>query len=548
MPRQTPEVLVPRSDAAWSLKRNYYGLWVECWRYAAPGIDPYRSTGGDPEHGAQLAGSQGQPRHQHLFDSTLARDASELADSVIANTFPAGQKWAGMRAGPLLGGEQAEGGDTQMRELLESIRTVGFDAIHASNFSLAATSMALDAIVSGTGCMKVGISADSATLLEYDAVNQSEVAFEPGPRGQVWAFYRKLFLPASWLPVLWPDASDLPKPELEGERGTEKRWQVLECTYYGPETGTWYYDVILRHDDKGGTNRRIFERDYYVCPWIVWRYQLPPGDVQGRSPVMAALPDARTCNHAVRVRLQSASLRVAGMWTYKAEDVFNPRTVYPESGAFLPVGSNDSTNPSIRALELPGDPQFGELVLADHRESVDKTMLALALPDVKGTVHSPTEYMVREREHLEKKSMPYLRLVEEVGRPVLRSALYLLAEAGQLPQLAAIQPAGPDGRPMPMMLDGRDVKVEFSTPQTQAQKLAVAENIVRWRDYSQDPADPMAWPSAVKTQDIPAKLNEAMQAPAELLYSEEERAERQAEQREAQMAQAQPEQPMGATM
>ena len=539
MPRIDPDHLVPRSDAAWALKRPYYGLWVECWRYAAPGIDPYRSTGGHPEDGHQVMGSQGQPRHQHLFDSTLARDASELADSVIANTFPAGQQWAGMRAGPLLGGT-GQGADTGMRQILDAIRTKTFDAIHASNFSLAATSMALDAIVSGTGCMKAGISADSSTLLDYDAVNQSEVAFERGPRGQVWAFFRKMRVPGSWMPVLWPQATRLPAPAMDGERGTEKKWAVLDATYYGPETGLWYYDVILRADDKGRTNVRIFERDYRVCPWIVWRYSLPPGDVQGRSPVMAALPDARTCNHAVRVRLQSASIRVAGMWTYKAEEVFNPRTVYPQSGAFLPVGSNDSANPTIRALELPGDPQMGELVLADTRESVDKTMLALALPDVKGTVHSPTEYMVREREHMEKKSMPYLRLVEEVGRPVLRSATYLLAEAGQLPELAEIQPAAPDGTPAPLMLDGRDVKVEFNTPMTQAQKLAVAETIVRWREYSQDPSDPTAWPSAVKTQDIPAKLNEAMQAPSELLYDEEERAERAEEQREAAMAQATP--------
>ena len=533
MPRQTPDMVVQRSDRAWSLKRPYYGLWTECWRYAAPGIDPYRATGGHPEE-MITHGSQGQPRWNHLYDSTLARDAAELADSTIARAFPAGQDWAQLREGPILGQEQDQG----MRTLLEDVARAVFEAIHASNFALAATSMALDTVVSGTGCMKVGISADSATLLEYDAVNQSEVAFEAGPRGMVWAFFRKMAVPASWIPVLWPDATGIPEASMED--GQEKRWPILEATYYDPRTGTWYYDTILRQGDKGDTNRRIFERDYVVCPWIVWRWSLPPGDVQGRSPVMAALADARTANHAVRVRLQSASIRVAGMWTYVAEDVFNPHTVFPQSGAFLPVGSNDSQSPSIRALELPGDPQMGELVLADTRESIDRTMLTLALPDVKGTVHSPTEYMVREREHEEKKSMPYLRLVEEVGRPVLRSAAYLLAEAGQLPQLAAVQPAMADGRPAPLMLNGKDVKVQFSTPLTQAQQMAKAERIVRWREYSTDPSDPGAWAAAVRTEEIPVVLNETLNAPAHLVRDEEERTARADEMREAQMAQAQP--------
>ena len=136
-----------RSDRAWSLKRNFYGLWTECWRYAAPGIDPYRATGGYPE--MMQPGSQGQPRYEHLYDATLARDAQELADSVIARAFPAGQQWAQLEQGPTLGA--AEQQDGQMNALMEDVGNAVFEAIHASNFPLAATSMALDAIVSGTG-------------------------------------------------------------------------------------------------------------------------------------------------------------------------------------------------------------------------------------------------------------------------------------------------------------------------------------------------------------------------------------------------------------
>lgn len=536
MPRMDPDKLVPRADQAWMLKRNFYGLLTEAWRYAAPGIDPYRATGGHPE--AMMQGSQGQPRHEHLYDGTLARSTVKHAGMMTSTLFPAGRDWAEMKKGPLFAAEEED----QTRDaVLKAIHDKIFLAIHASNFVLAANSMIFDGCLSGTGCMKAGISADSATLLEFDAVNQAEVAFERGARGLVWGFYRKMSVPASHLPVLWPGASNLPTPEMED--GKEKPWPVLECTYYGPETGIWYYDVILRSTDKGDTNRRIFEADYFVCPWIVWRYSLPPGEVQGRSPVMAALPDARTANHAVRVRLQSASLRVAGMWTYKAEDVFNPRTVYPQSGAFLPVGSNDSQNPTIRALELPGDPQMGELILDDTRASIKATMLDMVLPEPTGAVRSATEIIERQREAQQQLGMPYLRLIEEVGRPVLRAVAYLLSEAGQLPELAAFQPALPDGRAAPLMLDGRDVKVMFTSPMVTAQRLSDVETIVRASEMSQMAAGPQAYQDGIRTEEIPAAIFEKSGAPPDLVRDEAEREERAMESREAMMAGGQPAEP-----
>ena len=538
MARLAPEELAKRAERAWTLKRPYYGLFTESWRYAAPGIDPYRASGGDPAV-LQSTGSQGQPRHDHLFDGTLARAAANHANMMTSTLFPAGRDWAQLTEGPLFGPDVDD--ETERRRALKMIQNKAFQTIHASNFVLAVNAMAFDGVVSGTGCMKVGVSADSSTVLEFDAVNQSEVAFERGPRGDIWGFFRQMQVTATHIPVLWPGASGVPAASMED--GLEKRWGLLEATYYDPEEGIWRYDVLLKHDDHGRTNAPIFERDYIVCPWVAWRYSLPPGDVQGRSPVQAALPDSRTANHAVRVRLQSASMRVAGMFTYKAEDVFNPRVVHMRSGGFIPVGSNDSTNPTIRPLELPGDPQMGELVLEDHRQAIRDTMLDLALPDPAGPVRSATEIIERQREAQQRLGMPYLRLIEEVGRPVLRATTYLLAEAGQLPELATVMPAGPDGKPAPLMLDGRDVKVSFSSPMVMAQQLSDAETTIRWGEMSQRIAGPQGWQAAVKVEEIPALLAEKMGAPPELVRSERERAEL-AEELMAQQAQAVPQQPM----
>ena len=544
MAHLTPTQIHARGQRAWTLKRPWYGLLVQCWLYAAPGLDPYRTGAGWAEGLQQSHMPQGQPRHNHLFDATLARATMRHANRLVSEIFPSGRDWAEMNTGPFFGMGQEDQG---LKEVMEVVQGKMFQAIHASNFNLASNMMTFDGVVSGTGCMKVGLSADSSTLLDFEAVNQSQVAFEAGPRGLVWGFYRKLSETREHIRVLWPEAT-LPK-DMDADldaAGRPKYWELMECTTYAPLEGQWHYDVLLK--GTASDHYRIVERDYVVCPWIVWRYLQLPGEVQGRSPVMAALPDARTANHATRVRLESASMRVAGMFTYKGEDSFNPSTVHMRSGAFIQVGSNDPTNPTIRPLELAGDPQFGELVLEDVRASINETMLNVGLPEPTGAVRSATEIIERQRDNMRNLGQPYLRLAEEVGRPVLRAVAYMLAEAGHLEELAAIQPVMPNGAPMPLMLDGRDVAVQFTSPMVTAQQLSDAETIVRWAEMSQMVAGPQGYQSAVKTEEAPAVLAEKMGAPPELVRSEEERMALANDLREAQMAAAEPSPAPGAPM
>ena len=543
MPHQSAEVLSMRAERAWARKRPYYSLHLSCWRYAAPGIDPFRSQVGSDYYPRQDSADMGSPRYNHLFDSTLVRSATKHANRLVSELFPSGRDWAEMREGPLFG---READDVQRMAALGMVQDKIFQAIHASNFNLACNAMTLDGVVSGTGCMKVGVSADSSTLLDFEAVNQVAVAFEAGPRGTIWGFYRKMAETREHIKVLWPDAV---LPEMDGSEMRERmprEYDVLECTTYDPEEGVWHYDVLMKAD--GTESRTIFEREYVVSPWIAWRYQFLPGEVQGRSPVMAAIPDARTVNSITRIRLESASIRTAGIWTYRAEDVFNPDTADFVSGALLPVGSNDESDPTLRALPLPGDPQMGELVLADTRESIRQTMLDLALPEPTGAVRSATEIIERQRENQQQLGQPYLRLGEEVGRPVLRSVAYLLAEAGQLEELAAVQPAMPNGAPAPLMLDGRDVSVQFQSPLVNAQRLSDAESIVRWSEAAQVTAGPQGYQASVKTEELPAMLAEKMGVPMELVRSAQEREALADDLRQAQMEAQQPSPEQGAPL
>ena len=367
--------------------------------------------------------------------------------------------------------------------------------------------------------MRVGGSPDPSRRLSFEPVNQARVAFEGGPRGEIWGFYRVLWLTDMEIYALWPESG-----WVRDENKSEKaRTEVLDATYYDPWTGIWYYDVIAKTD---AGDRRIVEEDLLVCPWVAWRYSLIAGQVQGYSPTMEALPDVRTANFAVKVRLKSASVRQAGMFTVDSNSSFNPDTMnFDEPGIFIPVESNRRDDPTIQPLALSGDVSLNEIVLADLREQINKTFLVDMLPPVSGAVRSATEIIERQRENMIALGSPYLRLAEEVGRPVLRAVTYeLLRQEGGLEGLepAVMRDRG-TGQPIPYMLDGTDIGVSFVSPLTTAQELSDAERVARWADIGQRSAGMQAWQAGAKVEDFAQVLGELMSVPPELIREEGER-------------------------
>ena len=529
MPRRPPEQVISRAKRAWERKRYWYGHIYECWMFAAPGMNPY-FHGFEPGEGSLTPGVR---RHQHLYDSTLPRAAERLPNRMVNDLFPRGEVWAPMKPGPLF--SQGQLPEDQEMALLANVQERIYAAIHSSGLRMPLVMLAWDGCISGTGLMKVGISRDAATLLEFEAVNQAECAFEAGPNHQVWGFYRKLSLTAEWIRIYWPDAQGVPAADMDDKPTEPRRYKVHEATYYDSMSQMWYYDIIIEDLEQG--NRRVYERDYLVSPWVVWRYALLPGEVQGRSPVMAALPSARTLNHAKRVRLESASLRVAGMFTYLNDSTFNPRTVRLRSGAFLQVGSDARDNPTIRPLEVSGDVQLGELVAQEEKADIREIMHDYPQPEPTPQM-TAFEFSRRDAEAKQNRGHPYERMAEEVGRPLLRIITYLMSEAGLLPDLQAVQPPLPDGRPSPLLLDGSDVRVEFASPLAQAQRMEKANRTLMWVRQNMETVGPDAVHRAIRTEIVPTATGEDLDMDEELFRTEDEQEQMAQAAQQAQQQQA----------
>ena len=506
------------------MKRQWYGVISEARYFADPSMLP-QSFGAMGRTAMWSRGGSG--RHDHLFDATLLRGKENLANRMMSEMMPAGRTWAQLEKGTLmLGGDQ---GERRQAKAALTLQDRIFRAIHASPFYLAGHMMVREAIVAGTGLMKVGKRTGASGLLDVQAVPQDSVALEAGVNDQIWGFFRKLDLDLKRMKAMWPEGHDWPiERAAPGNAPTE--WEVLEATTFEPSDGLWHYQVLVE-DGSGGRGRtgllgyrEVWHRTYAVCPWLAYRYSLRPGEVQGRGPVFEALPAARTANKAVQTRLESASIRAVGMWTYRADSVFNPRVARLRSGAFLQVGSNNTQDPTIRALELPGEPQMSEIVLADERRSINETCLEDDMPDPAGPVRSPTEWLKREQRRLRNLGTPYLRLAEEVARPFLRIVAYLLHEARELPEIEAFLPSTEQGHPAPLKLDGTDMNVSFTGPMVQAQRLEDATNIVQFADAVIRTYGPQALMTGTIPEEAVAELAEKFAVPPKMVRDPQARA------------------------
>ena len=82
---------------------------------------------------------------------------------------------------------------------------------------------------------------------------------------------------------------------------------------------------------------------------------------------MQLLPDIKTLNKIVEFNLRNAALSISGIYTAADDGVINPYSVKLAPGAIIPVGSNDTRNPSLMPLNRSGDFNLAQLLRSEER-------------------------------------------------------------------------------------------------------------------------------------------------------------------------------------
>lgn len=479
----TPNTLLKRASDAWTTKQQWNGLYESAYSLALP------------QRNKQ---SQGAAKNETVYDSTLQQATVKLAGTLQTTITPPFTKWAKLVPGAFITEDVEEAA-----KKLETISDIIFAAMQPSNFDIAAGEFFLDLII-GTGAMLV-LEGDDVNPFKFIAVPIAEIALEEGGDSMIGGIFRKYKKPARTIPSMWPDHEK--NQELLNLIADDPGREVAinEMTYFDYEDDVWRYAIVL---DKINDEPVFFvERKYDANPWIISRWIKCSGETFGRGPVLNALPDAKTANMAKKLELQNASLAIAGVWMARNNGVLNGNAIRIQPGAVIPVMSTGGAQGAdLQRLDVGGDLQYSQIIMADLRQSIKDAMFDRSIPD-QGAVRSATEWIARSQELAEAIGSPFGRLHQEFIRPLFKRLLDILHKKGLIEKIP---------------LDGTTVDVKITGTLAQAQQMKEVESLQNWGLISQELAGPEAWQASAKIEGITRKVGNLLGVTPELLRSEEE--------------------------
>jgi len=474
------EAVWTRYQRAKARRRCWESLWRDCYTYALP----QRGTGFDS------AFYPGANPAERLFDGTALDAVDQLGASLLAELTPPWSQWFGLvpgrEIGPLERGLVAEGLD----RLTQTVQA-HFDR---SNFAVEMHQAFLDLVTVGSATLlfeEAPVGAPSAFRLT--AVPMNEIAFEASPDGHIDGHFRERSLPLDLLRARFPGTELPPAIVASCEAQPERSVTVVEAVLRSD--GGFAYFALLA--DQPSPPVPLASGHFACSPFISFRWLKGAGEIYGRSPVMATLPDIKTVNKVVELILKNASIAVTGIWLADDDGVLNPANIRLVPGSIIPkaVGSTGLT-----PLQAPGRFDVSNLVLEDLRARIRHALLVDRLGPVGGARMTATEVAERSAETSRLLGATYGRLQAELLAPLLSRAIAILTRRGEI---------------APIALDGREVDLQYKSPLARSQAREDVRETLMWLEATAQMGD-----EATAVVDIPATarwLAERLGVPGQLV-------------------------------
>lgn len=464
------------ADRAYSASLSHKKLLDDLYSF----VMPYRAPSGSP------AASSAE-RVDRIFDGTAAKAAFRFAGRMSQDVTPAFQSFFELKIGPYLevDGDEKKAIEEELAVISKKVAAV----LEGADFAVAAGEMYLD-LFGGTGALLMP-EADRE-VLRFVAVPIGELALREDGFGKVNGVYWKKTYKAEDIPGLWPKTKSKISEKLQRIIDEEPDTDVviLQACEYDCESYQWNF-VAMRpdHCDEGA----IYQTTEDTCPWLTPRFYKVPGEAMGRGPGLMGLPTAKTLNKVTELTIKAAAFAILGLWIYKNDRVFNPKTSVMKPGAMWAVGATGgSMGASVQRLEVPGRFDISNIILQDLRESLKQIMLDDTLPPDSGAVRSATEIVERMKRLAADLSGAYARLVLEIVRPLIQRVIDVLFRRKLIKTRLTI--------------DQLLLKVEVVSPIAKLQQAQDVSSIVEWLQIQLSLGGPQLMMLTSKIEDIFADI------------------------------------------
>ena len=394
----------------------------------------------------------GQKKMDRIFDSTSLTSIQQAASKLQENIAPIQARWAAFQPSnevlELLKTGEFGVTEEQIRENLDKQGEIVFDYINRSNFGTQFYEAALDLLI-GTATLRIDETDDEMNPIVFHCIPQKGIAFEEGPFGNIETHWRRFNVKARLLERMWRGIEISQTIRSLIDNSPDSDVSVSEGVVFEPKAKKYYGCLWVNNEDRFSWIEDFGE----TSPWVTGRYTKVAGEVRGRGPAMQCLPDVRSLNKAKEFVLQKAAIDLAGMYTATDDGVTNPYNLTIAPGVVIPVGSNNTSNPSIMRLDTGTSLGLAQFEITELQNSI-KLALFNDLRDPAGPVRTATEIAIESRELAKRIGSAFGRLQTEVLIPILKRVVAILTRRGLI---------------MPIQLDGRDVDVKFPSPLARAQ-------------------------------------------------------------------------------
>jgi len=482
----TVKDLCKRADKAketWELWRS---LHQEAFDFAAPQRETFRFW------------SPGQRKNRHIFDSTAVDGLVTFANRIQGSMVPSWMEWMKLESGSDVPKDQKN----RVDKALEDATDIFFSNLNHSNFSTEITPGLSDLGI-GTGAILVEEGEfGKETALKFSNVPLAELNPEHPADGPIKNVWRNREVEARNIKLTWPEATIPQQLEEMIKKNPYSKVKILNGMLFNPEDGLYWQIVIHK-----GSNSVLLTQSFKSRRLIVFRWHVTPGEVFGRGPIITKLPDIRTVNKVKQFILENGAIQMAGVYTGVDDGVFNPHTVRIAPGTIIPVTSNATANPTLKAMDRAGDLGLGGIILEDLQNSIKESLFSNPLGEVTDPVKSATEQMLRMKQSLENRGAAFGRLKSELVEPLVAAVVEILSGLGKMPE---------------MSVDGKEVTLKMTSPLSKSEDMDDFQNFQVWWGVLQSlPQEIIA--GSVKVEEIPKYTQEVLSVPADLVRSEDER-------------------------
>lgn len=465
-----------------------YNLWRSLHQEAMDYSMPQRET--------FTIHSEGQRKNTILFDSTAEEGSKQFASRIQGSLLPSWQQWMDLKAGDDIPEDEEEEANKDLKTSTDTF----FTHLNHSNFDTEITPALLDLSI-GTGAILVEENDfDENSALKFTDMPLAEISIERPARGAIKNVWRKQKVEAGNIKITWPNA-ELPdeltklakdKPETEVE--------IINGFLFNNKSKLYDQVVIWKKS-------LIFTQTFNKKRLIVFRWSVTPGEAYGRGPAIEKLPDIKTANKIVELRLGNGALQMSGVYTGRSDGMFNPHTARIAPGIIIPVMSNDSSNPTIKDLTPSGNINITREDLEDARNNIRKAFFSEPLGDLSDPVRSATENVIRNQEFLKQSGAQIGRLKSELIEPLVAACIDILIERGKV---------------APLKVDGKDVTMKQTSPLAKAEDLENFQNTQLWLSSMAQFVPQEILALKVKVEDLPEEFAKQLGVNPKLIRSEAE--------------------------